>query len=82
MPALVQRMVWLGAGVRRPSGEEAAFSRQGAGDVWRGYGDCVLRRGLSGWLADRDGGAKRQLEAVGRVAALAVLSTEVQIRSD
>jgi len=66
---LAQRMGWLGAGVRRPSGEEAAVSRRRAGDVWRGYGDCVLRGGLSGSLVGRDGGAKRQLEAARRVAA-------------
>ena len=69
MPALAQPMGWLGAGVRRPSGEEAAVSRRCAGDVWRGYGDCVLRRGLSGTLVGRNGGAKRQLESVRRVAA-------------
>jgi hypothetical protein len=82
MPAPARRMGWLGAGVRRPSGEEAAFSRQRAGDVWRGYGDCVLRRGLIGTLVGRNGGSKRQLEAVRRIAALAVLSTGAPIRSD
>ncbi len=46
-----------GAGVRRPSGEEAAVSPRGVGRLRRGYGVfCVFRRVPSGRRAGDDDG--------------------------
>ncbi len=69
-----------GAGVRRPSEEEAAVSPRGAGRLRRGYGDIGPRRPPSGWRAGYDGGCQRLPEVSRAVAARAEPGAEARER--
>ena len=70
MPAQREGLGWPGAGVRNPTGEEAAVSRQGGGDGERGYGRFGLTLGAGGLAYGRRcprSGQPARPEAVGAV---------------